>query len=120
VPDQVLGVFGAFAGLAGQVAVLVPELAGDVAVLVAEPVAGLLGEVAHGLGGRRDPRRPTRGQLAEELLDRLTAFAGLLLDLADELVNVSVVDLEVVVGQLTTSASPDRGGCSTDLEALEH
>ena len=46
-------------------------------------------------------RRTVRGQLAEELLDRLAALAGPLLDPADELVDVAALDLEVVVGQLT-------------------
>ena len=89
VADQVLGHLVAVAG----------ELAG-LAVAVLESLAGvrghgldLLGRLAHGRG-------PAGGQRAEELLDRLAAFAGALLDLADELVEVAAADVEVVVGEL--------------------
>src|SRR5206468_1661661 len=75
-------------------------LIGDVAVLVAEAVSRGGREIAHGAGGLRDRRGAMRGQLAEELLDRLAALAGPLLDLADELIDVAALDLEVVIGQL--------------------
>src|SRR6185437_10149140 len=60
-----------------------------------------MGVLPDRLGRLRDRRRPARGQVVEELLDRLPSLAGPLLNPADELVDVAALHLKVVVGQLT-------------------
>jgi hypothetical protein len=72
------------------VLVLLASLVGQIAVLVAEAVASLGGEVANGTGRLRDRRRALGGQFGEKLLDGLATLTGLLLNLADELIDVSL------------------------------
>src|SRR5579864_1396874 len=72
-------------------------LFGDAAVSIAEPV----GRVFHGLGRGGERRRASRSQVAQKTLDRLAPLAGFLLDEPDELVNVSRMNLEIIIGQLT-------------------
>ena len=87
--------------LVGDLAILFAGLAGDVPVLIAEPVARLLCVIPDGLGRGRDHRRTFGRKPREERLDRLAPLAGLLLDPAHQLVNVAALHLEVVIGELT-------------------
>ena len=72
-----------------------------IVVTLAEPVAYLVGVLAGGVGRMCDRRRAARSHVREELLDRLPTLAGFLLDPADELLDVPLLDPEVVLGQLT-------------------
>src|SRR5262249_38830527 len=112
VADEVLGHLVA---LAGHVA--------DLAVAIAEALAGGLGGIAGRVGHLRGGAGRPGGEVAEELLDRLAALAGALLDPADELVDVAAMERQVVVGQLAPSLlelAADLVPLALDFLSVDH